>query len=186
MWVYQCERFWTGTPWSKNEIQSSSSIFECSVRTDLEGCRIFFGSCRHNEWMDTTAWRCTPNPWDVAQHQQSWPAGPTNHQFRILTTITLFTLLPSLTSSQNLENFKKTPGYNLYLAFIFALNEESFSVRTCAGLILKNNLLSGTVDKSEQVYVKNQVVKAIGDADPTVRRTAGSLITTIISTSTKF
>jgi hypothetical protein len=66
------------------------------------------------------------------------------------------------------------------LAFIFALNEESFSVRTCAGLILKNNLVGGKVDKNEQAYVKNQVVKAIGDPDPTVRRTAGSLITSII------
>eukprot|EP01127_Copromyxa_protea_P016988 TRINITY_DN5140_c0_g1_i1.p1 TRINITY_DN5140_c0_g1~~TRINITY_DN5140_c0_g1_i1.p1 ORF type:complete len:882 (+),score=197.48 TRINITY_DN5140_c0_g1_i1:2346-4991(+) len=82
--------------------------------------------------------------------------------------------------NSNLETFKKTPQYNLYLAYIFSLAEEAFSVRTCAGLILKNNLNAGTVAKSEHMYVKNQVVKAIGDADATVRRTAGSLITTII------
>lgn len=40
------------------------------------------------------------------------------------------------------------------------------------------------MNKNEQVYIKNQVVKAIGDPDPTVRRTAGSLITTIIGAYT--
>jgi hypothetical protein len=83
--------------------------------------------------------------------------------------------------SQNLNTFKDSPEYSLYLAYIFNLTSEAFSVRTCAGLILKNNLINGSVPSHELPYVKYQVVSVLGDPDGTVRRTTGSLITTLLS-----
>lgn len=53
-------------------------------------------------------------------------------------------------------------------------------MRTCAGLILKNNFVHRQVPEAEVAHIKFQVLKAIGDSDATVRRTAGSLITTIL------
>eukprot|EP01126_Amoeba_proteus_P027958 TRINITY_DN2765_c0_g2_i4.p1 TRINITY_DN2765_c0_g2~~TRINITY_DN2765_c0_g2_i4.p1 ORF type:complete len:869 (+),score=129.33 TRINITY_DN2765_c0_g2_i4:69-2675(+) len=83
------------------------------------------------------------------------------------------------TINDNLTQFKQDPEYNRYLAFILTLVDQHPNIRSCAGLILKNNI-KPEMDTSEQVYVKNQIVKVIGDPNSAVRRVGGSLITTII------
>eukprot|EP01126_Amoeba_proteus_P021590 TRINITY_DN2196_c0_g1_i1.p1 TRINITY_DN2196_c0_g1~~TRINITY_DN2196_c0_g1_i1.p1 ORF type:complete len:792 (+),score=128.14 TRINITY_DN2196_c0_g1_i1:60-2435(+) len=79
-----------------------------------------------------------------------------------------------------LQTFKTNPEFNFYLSFIFTLTDQPANVRTCAGLLLKNNVHRMPENPREFTYVKNQIVKVIGDPQPIVRRTAGSIITTIL------
>ena len=73
-----------------------------------------------------------------------------------------------------------------YLTYIFAkLTTQEDFIRTVAGIILKNNVRDYYVKMSPEVrtYLKEEVVRCIGDQCTAIRRTAGSIITTIIDVS---
>lgn len=96
---------------------------------------------------------------------------------------------PSLSSpSQKLNAFNATAEYNNYLIYILTqLKGENEGVRAMAGLLLKNNIRSyfDSFHPEVKEYIKNSCVAALGDPQPLVRSTIGTVITTICSRGLK-
>lgn len=83
-----------------------------------------------------------------------------------------------------LDSYTTVPAYNAYLVYILTqLPSELGTARTMAGLILKNNLRSGLGGIPTDIlqYVKDHIFDAIGDADPMIRNTVSSVITTMVA-----
>lgn len=94
---------------------------------------------------------------------------------------------PSLCSfsapPQRLESFNEIPDYNNYLTFVLTqLPSEDDTVRSMAGLLLKNNIrLRFEAFPAEVVaYVKAHIFSAIGDQVPMIRNTVSTVIDTLI------
>ena len=78
---------------------------------------------------------------------------------------------------------RNIPEYDKYLTFIFTrLRDQDEAVRMVAGLTLKNNVKSYYREMAPEVrhYIRDEVFRCIGDPKTTVRRTAGTIITTIV------
>ncbi len=65
------------------------------------------------------------------------------------------------------------------------MKDQEEYIRTVAGLVLKNNIKEYYPQMSEDVrnYIKMEVIKCIGDRKTTIRRTVGTILTTIIETT---
>ncbi|KAL6045658.1 Transportin-1 [Balamuthia mandrillaris] len=87
------------------------------------------------------------------------------------------------TVHQELEKLHNNPEYSRYLCYIFTkLPELGEDLRMLAGLMLKNYIRGYYVHLPEPIrtYIKNEVVQCIGDKRTAVRRTVGTIITTVI------
>lgn len=98
-------------------------------------------------------------------------------------------LLPGVDQAriwQQLQRWNEFPDFNNYLAFILCQAEgQAVEVRQAAGLVLKNNLNFEKrfikLDLSFQQYIKGQLLPCIGASDRQLRKTVGTLISTILS-----
>eukprot|EP00842_Homolaphlyctis_polyrhiza_P004959 jgi/Hompol1/5464/HPOL_004458-RA len=83
--------------------------------------------------------------------------------------------------TKQLAAYNEVPDYCNYLAFIFALTNESVSVRAVAGLTLKNDVLAkrGRLHPAALPFLKAAIMQALGDPEPIIRSTAGTIITTL-------
>lgn len=82
-----------------------------------------------------------------------------------------------------LHSLNAVPDFNNYLVYIFTqLTSEDESVRTVAGLLLKNNVRSffPNFSSESKEYIKSLSLSAVGDNLKMVRNTAGSIITNIV------
>ncbi|KAG0304471.1 hypothetical protein BGZ98_005487 [Dissophora globulifera] len=85
---------------------------------------------------------------------------------------------------EQLESFRNVPEYNNYLIYILTqMPQELPTTRAIAGLLLKTNIQYHASDIREDVlnYVKALALRHVGDPDPDVRNTLGTVITTILS-----
>ncbi|KAF9996424.1 hypothetical protein BGZ79_009826 [Entomortierella chlamydospora] len=85
---------------------------------------------------------------------------------------------------EQLESFRSVPDYNNYLIYILTqMPQELPTTRAIAGLLLKTNIQYHSSDIREDVleYVKALALRHLGDPDPDVRNTLGTVITTILS-----
>lgn len=76
------------------------------------------------------------------------------------------------------------PDYNNYLIYILTqMPQELPTTRAIAGLLLKTNIQYHSSEIREDVldYVKALALRHVGDPDPDVRNTLGTVITTILS-----
>ncbi|OAJ40053.1 hypothetical protein BDEG_23832 [Batrachochytrium dendrobatidis JEL423] len=82
---------------------------------------------------------------------------------------------------QQLHSYASIADFPNYLAVIFALTTEAPGVRTVAGLTLKNTLRDSRGSLHPQVleFVKATTLHALGDAEPIIRATSGTVITTL-------
>jgi transportin-1 len=87
-----------------------------------------------------------------------------------------------------LTQLQRHPEFNNYLAFIMGNTStgEAAEIRQRAGLMLKNNCAEHWDDMLIIVrqYVKSAALATFGDANPFIRQTVGSLITTIAAFQT--
>lgn len=84
---------------------------------------------------------------------------------------------------QRLEQFNNVPEYNQYLTYILTqLPAEDVTVRSMAGLLLKNNirLRLNTFAPSVIEYVKANIFSAIGDSTSMIRNTVSTVIDTLL------
>ncbi|KAF9899437.1 hypothetical protein BX616_003033, partial [Lobosporangium transversale] len=85
---------------------------------------------------------------------------------------------------EQLESFRSVPDYNNYLIYILTqMPQELPTTRAIAGLLLKTNIQYHSSEIREDVleYVKTLSLRHLGDPDPDVRNTLGTVITTILS-----
>lgn len=84
-----------------------------------------------------------------------------------------------------LNRFSESPDFPNCLAYIFAFPSSDTQLRTLAGLHLKNILRTNlnTYNPDNLGYIKSCINQAIIDEDEVVRVTAGSIITTVLSTN---
>ncbi|KAK3816263.1 MAG: armadillo-type protein [Benniella sp.] len=85
---------------------------------------------------------------------------------------------------EQLESFRNVPDYNNYLIYILTqMPQELPTTRAIAGLLLKTNIQYHSNEIREDVleYVKALALRHVGDPDPDVRNTLGTVITTILS-----
>nr|XP_009858661.1 transportin-1 [Ciona intestinalis] len=83
---------------------------------------------------------------------------------------------------QKLEQLNQYPDFNNYLIFVLTkLTTEDEPTRSLAGLILKNNVRAHYTNFPQNVaeFIKQECLKAVGDASALIRATVGILITTI-------
>jgi transportin-1 len=69
------------------------------------------------------------------------------------------------------------------LTYIFTkLQDQEEYIRTVAGLVLKNNIREYYRQIPEEIrnYMKNEIIQCLGDRKTTIRRTVGTIFTTII------
>ncbi|KAG4304337.1 hypothetical protein PORY_002312 [Pneumocystis oryctolagi] len=84
---------------------------------------------------------------------------------------------------KHLEEAQKVPDFNKYLASIFMEADKSdISVRSAAGLLLKNNINMFFPQISDDVliYLKEVSISGLSDTQQLIRNISGNLITTII------
>ncbi|SGY32564.1 BQ5605_C002g01382 [Microbotryum silenes-dioicae] len=82
-----------------------------------------------------------------------------------------------------LESFNEVPDYNSYLVFILTqLPAEDMTVRSMAGLLLKNNirLRLDAIPADVLAYVKEHVFEAIADPTPMIRNTVSTVVDTLL------
>ncbi|KAJ1966010.1 hypothetical protein GGI12_000384 [Dipsacomyces acuminosporus] len=87
-------------------------------------------------------------------------------------------------NNQRLEELRRVPDFINYLLFVLVgMKEEGPTVRTVAGLLLKNNVRQDFDNIPPQIleYVKHKSIDAIGDPDTLVRHTLGTVIATIVT-----
>jgi hypothetical protein len=85
--------------------------------------------------------------------------------------------------NQQLQSLHNNPEYYRYLTYIFAkLQDQEEYIRTVAGLVLKNNIREHYKRIPEDIrnYMKNEIIQCLGDRKTTIRRTVGTIFTTII------
>ncbi|GAA6005721.1 hypothetical protein JCM10207_005309 [Rhodosporidiobolus poonsookiae] len=85
--------------------------------------------------------------------------------------------------NERLESFNKVPEYNSYLTYILTqLPQEDVTVRSMAGLLLKNNirLRLATFPPDVTAYVKAHIFTAIGDGVSMIRNTVSTVIDTLL------
>ncbi|KAL1921910.1 uncharacterized protein VTP21DRAFT_10552 [Calcarisporiella thermophila] len=85
---------------------------------------------------------------------------------------------------QKLDSFNKIPDYNNYLAYILTqMPQEEPSMRSIAGLVLKNNIRLHLSEMRQDVieYIKTVCLQSIGDTDPAVRGTISIVVTNLVS-----
>ncbi|KAG0237878.1 hypothetical protein BGW41_008304 [Actinomortierella wolfii] len=85
---------------------------------------------------------------------------------------------------EQLESFRNVPDYNNYLIYILTqMPQELSTTRAVAGLLLKTNIQYHSQDIRPEVYdyVKALSLRHLGDPNPEVRNTLGTVITTILS-----
>ncbi|GAA5956019.1 hypothetical protein JCM8115_004388 [Rhodotorula mucilaginosa] len=85
--------------------------------------------------------------------------------------------------NERLEQFNNVPEYNQYLTYILTqLPAEDVTVRSMAGLLLKNNirLRLNTFAPSVIEYVKANIFSAIGDSTSMIRNTVSTVIDTLL------
>eukprot|EP01125_Pyxidicula_operculata_P014111 TRINITY_DN4689_c0_g1_i2.p1 TRINITY_DN4689_c0_g1~~TRINITY_DN4689_c0_g1_i2.p1 ORF type:complete len:710 (-),score=140.77 TRINITY_DN4689_c0_g1_i2:664-2793(-) len=87
-----------------------------------------------------------------------------------------------------LQQYKLNPEFTRYLMHIFCTptqDQDSNLIRHSAGLAVKNNLLEKRqFSEEEQVFLKNEVFKTIGDPQVPIRRTCALIVTTLIKLGT--
>ncbi|KAK4705916.1 transportin-1, partial [Phenoliferia sp. Uapishka_3] len=86
---------------------------------------------------------------------------------------------------KRLESFNTVPDYNSYLTYILCIPlnpPEDDTVRSMAGLILKNNVRLRLEEVPPEVilFVKATIFNAIGDPIPMIRNTVSTVIDTLI------
>eukprot|EP00741_Cyanophora_paradoxa_P008025 tig00001239_g7764.t1 len=85
-----------------------------------------------------------------------------------------------------LESFNAIPDFNKYLCFILVhMKSEAEDIRQMAGLLLKNNVRGryAQLNADVQNYIKEEVVKALGDPQHFIRSTVGTVIVTIATSA---
>ncbi|GAA5969003.1 hypothetical protein JCM21900_002095 [Sporobolomyces salmonicolor] len=85
--------------------------------------------------------------------------------------------------NERLDSFNKIPDYNSYLTYILTqLPAEDVTVRSMAGLLLKNNIRLRLDQFPPEVvsYVKANIFSAIGDATSMIRNTVSTVIDTLL------
>lgn len=83
----------------------------------------------------------------------------------------------------HLEEAQKIPDFNKYLANIFLEADKSdISVRSTAGILLKNNInmFFSQISSDVLIYLKEASVNGLSDPQQLIRSISGNLITTII------
>src|SRR3990167_8475771 len=86
---------------------------------------------------------------------------------------------------KQLNEFHKVKDYNNYLVYIFCNLDPKSSqlaneIRVSAGLSLKNNLKYYDKFPDEvKIYIKQQILRTIADPSQNVRKTAGTIISSI-------
>jgi len=84
---------------------------------------------------------------------------------------------------QQLQSFTSYPDFSSYLVYILTqLRNQPGYIRTVAGLLLKNNIRENYSNLPEEVKqnIKTEVLSVVGDPLEQVRKTVGSVITTIV------
>jgi hypothetical protein len=84
---------------------------------------------------------------------------------------------------QRLESFNEIPGYNSYLVYILTQKPgEDVTVRSMAGLLLKNNIRMRleSFDPDVVAYVQANIFTAIGDSTSMIRNTVSTVIDTLL------
>ncbi|KAI5479391.1 importin beta-2 subunit [Pseudohyphozyma bogoriensis] len=84
---------------------------------------------------------------------------------------------------ERLESFNRIPDYNSYLTYVLTqLPAEDATVRSMAGLLLKNNIRMRLESFSPDVvaYVKQHIFAAIADQVPMIRNTVSTVIATLM------
>ncbi|BGP52980.1 hypothetical protein JCM8202_004064 [Rhodotorula sphaerocarpa] len=85
--------------------------------------------------------------------------------------------------NERLEQFNNVPEYNQYLTYILTqLPVEDVTVRSMAGLLLKNNIRLRLSFFAPDVvaYVKANIFSAIGDSTSMIRNTVSTVIDTLL------
>ncbi|GAA5977329.1 hypothetical protein JCM11641_000066 [Rhodosporidiobolus odoratus] len=85
--------------------------------------------------------------------------------------------------NERLESFNKIPDYNSYLTFILTqMPQEDVTVRSMAGLLLKNNIRLRLEQFPPEVvaYIKANIFSAIGDATSMIRNTVSTVVDTLL------
>jgi transportin-1 len=91
--------------------------------------------------------------------------------------------MPFSIIAQQLQSLHNNPEYYRYLTYIFTkLQDQEEYIRTVAGLVLKNNIREYYRQIPEEIrnYMKNEIIQCIGDRMTSIRRTVGTIFTTII------
>ncbi|BGO92978.1 hypothetical protein NBRC10512_004199 [Rhodotorula toruloides] len=86
-------------------------------------------------------------------------------------------------TQERLESFNEIPGYNSYLVYILTqMPGEDVTVRSMAGLLLKNNIrMRLELFESDVVaYVQANIFTAIGDSTSMIRNTVSTVIDTLL------
>jgi transportin-1 len=82
-----------------------------------------------------------------------------------------------------LQSLHNNPEYYRYLTYIFTkMHDQEEYIRTVAGLVLKNNIREYYKRIPEDIrnYMKNEIIQCLGDSKTAIRRTVGTIFTTII------
>lgn len=85
---------------------------------------------------------------------------------------------------QRLQSFNEIPEYNSYLTYVLTqLPGEDATVRSVAGLLLKNNIRMRLERIPPEVisYIKGHIFSSIGDPLPMIRSTVSTVITTLVT-----
>ncbi|GAA5857231.1 hypothetical protein JCM8547_009387 [Rhodosporidiobolus lusitaniae] len=85
--------------------------------------------------------------------------------------------------NERLESFNKIPEYNSYLTYILTqMPQEDVTVRSMAGLLLKNNirLRLDSFPADVVAYIKANIFSAIGDSTSMIRNTVSTVIDTLL------
>ncbi|KAG4301512.1 hypothetical protein PCK1_002225 [Pneumocystis canis] len=91
--------------------------------------------------------------------------------------------VPRNEAMKHLEEAQKVPDFNKYLASIFIEADKSdISVRSAAGLLLKNNIsmFFPQISNDVLIYLKEASINGLSDTQQLIRSISGNLITTII------
>lgn len=91
--------------------------------------------------------------------------------------------IPRNEAMRHLEEAQKVPDFNKYLASIFIEADKSdISVRSAAGLLLKNNInmFFSQISNDVLIYLKEASISGLSDTQQLIRSISGNLITTII------
>lgn len=84
---------------------------------------------------------------------------------------------------ERLDSFNLIPDYNSYLTYVLTqLPSEDSTVRTMAGLLLKNNIRMRLEAFSPEVihYVQSHIFSVIGDEAPMIRNAVTTVIDTLL------
>lgn len=84
---------------------------------------------------------------------------------------------------QRLESFNKIPDYNSYLVYILTqMPSEDVTVRSMAGLLLKNNIRLRLDEFPPDVveYIKGNIFGAIADPTSMIRNTVSTVINQLV------